>query len=80
MVGGNMGKKWIDANDIGMINELPTEELRELDIEMRKKPNFDKDQKGERGCIKNEKYKKTFKTNKKDTACLRYSGLPKIQK
>lgn len=35
-------KKWIDANEIRMINELSTKELREIDISMRQKPNFDK--------------------------------------
>lgn len=35
-------KKWIDANEIRMINELPTKELREIDIDMREKPNFNK--------------------------------------
>ena len=35
-------KKWIDANEIKMIHELDDKKLRKLDIEMRKKPNFDK--------------------------------------
>lgn len=35
-------KKWIDANEIKMIHELEDSKLRELDIEMRKKPKFDK--------------------------------------
>lgn len=49
--------KWIDASEIGMIHELPTKDLRELDKEMRKKPKFNKQQKGEKGCRKNEKEK-----------------------
>ena len=48
-------KKWIDANEIKMIHELEDSKLRELDIEMRKKPKFDK--RGERGCCKNGKKK-----------------------
>ena len=35
-------KKWIDVNEIKMIHELEDSKLRELDIEMRKKPKFDK--------------------------------------
>lgn len=35
-------KKWVDANEIKMIHELEDSKLRELDIEMRKKPKFDK--------------------------------------
>lgn len=35
-------KKWIDANEIKMIHELPTKKLRQIDKNMRKKPNFDK--------------------------------------
>lgn len=38
-----MSKKWIDANVITMIHELPDRKLRELDKEMRKKPNFEKE-------------------------------------
>lgn len=58
-------KVWKDANEIGMIHELPDEKLRQLDREMQKKPNFDKSKKGEKGCFKHEKKKKTFKTNKR---------------
>ena len=35
-------KKWIDASEIKMIHELEDSQLRELDIEMRKIPKFDK--------------------------------------
>jgi hypothetical protein len=35
-------KVWKDASEINMVHELPDKNLRELDIEMRKKPNFDK--------------------------------------
>lgn len=36
-------KKWKDANEvIKMIHELPNENLRNIDKEMSKKPNFDK--------------------------------------
>ncbi|MCR8744350.1 hypothetical protein [Romboutsia lituseburensis] len=35
-------KVWKEASEISMIHELPDRKLRELDIEMRKKPNFDK--------------------------------------
>lgn len=35
-------KKWKDANDvIKMIHELPNENLRNIDKEMSKKPNFE---------------------------------------
>lgn len=37
-----MSKKWIDANEIIMIHELPTSKLREIDKTMREKPNFNK--------------------------------------
>lgn len=37
-----MSKKWIDANEINMVHELPNRKLRDIDYEMRKKPNFDK--------------------------------------
>lgn len=33
-------KKWCDANEILHVAELP-DELRALDLEMKKKPNFD---------------------------------------
>lgn len=38
-------KVWKEANDIKMIHELEDKKLREIDIEMRKKPNFDKSSK-----------------------------------
>ena len=56
-------KRWVDASEIKMIHELEDSKLRELDIEMRKKPKFDK--RGERGCCKNGESEKTFKTNKR---------------
>lgn len=38
---GNM-KKWKDADEvIKMVHELPNRQLRDLNIEMQKKPNFD---------------------------------------
>lgn len=38
---GNM-KKWKDANEVlKMVHELPNRQLRDLDAEMKKKPNFD---------------------------------------
>lgn len=41
-------KKWKDANDvIKMIHELPSE-LKDVDREMSKKPNFDKFKKKEK--------------------------------
>ncbi len=58
-----MGKRWIDASNIKLVHEIKDDKLRELDIEMRKKPNFDK--RGEQGCLKNEKSKKSIKTYKK---------------
>lgn len=33
--------KWIDAGEIKMIHDFEDERYRELDREMRKKPNFD---------------------------------------
>ncbi|WP_122639851.1 hypothetical protein [Romboutsia sp. Marseille-P6047] len=57
-------KVWKDASEISMIHELEDRHLREIDKEMRKKPNFDK-KKGGSKCFKNEKSKKTFKTNKR---------------
>lgn len=40
---GSVGVKvWKEASEISMIHELPNRKLRELDKEMRKKPNFDK--------------------------------------
>ena len=53
-------KKWIDAIEIKMVHELEDSKLRALDIEMRKKPNFDK--RGDRGGLKNGK--------KKDKVCI----------
>lgn len=51
-----MAKVWKDADEVvKMIHDLEDNKLRELDIEMRKKPKFDK--KGERGCFKNGKKK-----------------------
>ena len=35
-------KVWKDASEISMIHELEDRHLREIDKEMRKKPNFDK--------------------------------------
>lgn len=58
-------KVWKEANEIQMIHELPDKKMRELDKEMRKKPNFDKYERGEDTCLRNEKSKKTFKTNKR---------------
>lgn len=59
-----MAKVWKDANEVvKMIHDLEDEKLRVVDIEMRKKPNFDK--RGEQGCLKNEKSKKSIKTYKK---------------
>ena len=43
-------KRWIDANKIEMIHELPTRRLRRIDKEMREKPRYDK---------RNEKKKKS---------------------
>lgn len=57
-------KRWIDASKISMIHDLEDSHLREIDREMRKKPNFDK-MKGGSKCSKNEKSEKTFKTNKR---------------
>ena len=38
-----MAKVWKDANEaIKMIHDIEDDKLRELDIEMRKKPKFDK--------------------------------------
>ena len=37
-----MTKVWKDAGEINMIHELEDSKLRELDIEMRKIPKFDK--------------------------------------
>lgn len=62
-------KVWIDANEIGMIHELPDKKLRQLDREMTKKPNFDKKE-GEKGCFKHEKNKKAFKTYKRHKKSL----------
>lgn len=46
-------KKWKDANDvIKMIHELPNENLRNIDKEMSKKPNFDKCKKKEEKSLK----------------------------
>lgn len=58
-------KRWIDANEIEMIHELPTHKLRQIDKEMSSKPNFNKYEKGEDKCLRNEKSKKTFKTDKR---------------
>ena len=39
----DMAKVWKDANEaIKMIHDIEDSKLRELDIEMRKKPKFDK--------------------------------------
>ncbi len=38
-------KKWIDANEIEMVHELPTQELRQIDKDMRKIPQFNKNNK-----------------------------------
>ena len=39
----DMAKVWKDANEaIKMIHDIEDDKLRELDIEMRKKPKFDK--------------------------------------
>ena len=39
----DVAKVWKDANEaVKMIHELEDSKLRELDIEMRKKPKFDK--------------------------------------
>lgn len=39
-------KKWKDANEvIKMVHELPNKNLRNIDKEMVKKPNFDKNKK-----------------------------------
>lgn len=49
-------KKWIDANEITMIHELPTREfIRQMYKKMREKPQFDKNK-----DVKNKKsnYKK----------------------
>lgn len=41
-------KRWVDANDvIKMVHELDCEKLRQIDREMCKKPNFDKNKKKE---------------------------------
>ncbi len=57
-------KKWRNVDDVvKMIHDLEDEKLRKVDVEMRKKPNFDK--RGEQGCLKNEKSKKSIKTYKK---------------
>lgn len=63
-------KVWKDANEIGMIHDMPNEKLKELDIEMRKKPKFDKIKEGEKEWIKNGKKKnkmciKTYKKRKR---------------
>lgn len=58
-------KVWIEANKIHMIHELKYKNLRKIDIEIRKNPNFDKYYKGEDKCLRNEKSKKTFKTDKR---------------
>ena len=43
-----MAKVWKDANEaIKMIHDIEDSKLRELDIEMRKKPKFDKYKKKE---------------------------------
>lgn len=34
--------KWRDASEIMMVHDLPDKKLRELDREMRQKPNFNK--------------------------------------
>ena len=35
-------EKWKDANEVlKMVHELPNRQLRNIDIEMQKKPNFD---------------------------------------
>ena len=44
----DMAKVWKDANEaIKMIHDIEDSKLRELDIEMRKKPKFDKYKKKE---------------------------------
>lgn len=47
-----MGKRWIDASNIKMVHEIKDDKLRELDIEMRKKPNFDKGSSNDAGKYK----------------------------
>lgn len=41
-------KVWKEASEISMIHELPDKKLREIDKEMRKKPNFDKSKEGKK--------------------------------
>lgn len=38
--GDEMGK-WVDASEIKMVHDFENGKYREIDIEMRKKPNFD---------------------------------------
>lgn len=33
--------KWVDASEIKMVHDFENGKYREIDIEMRKKPNFD---------------------------------------
>ncbi len=50
-----MSKKWVDANKISMIHELPNKNLRDIDYEMRKKPNFDKNSNSKKVKVKKKK-------------------------
>ena len=49
-----MAKVWKDANEaIKMIHDIEDSKLRELDIEMRKKPKFDKYKNNEKFYLPN---------------------------
>lgn len=58
-------KVWKEASEISMIHELPDKKLRELDREMRKKPNFDKGSTNNAGKCKVKK-KSIIKGKRKD--------------
>lgn len=61
---------WIDANKISMIHELPNKTLRDIDFEMRKKPNFDKFEGGQGWCKHGKKkHEVCIETYKKCKRC-----------
>lgn len=68
--GDEFMKVWKDACDIKMIHDFDNKKLRDLDKEMRKKPNFDKFEGGQEWCKHGKKkYEVCIKTHQECKRC-----------